>query len=490
MIATITPPKSKFMATIALLSVLPFLILGLFTIPSADDIFYHNYGKDKTLIEFSVHHYNTWTGRYFSNLMMSINPFSLTSNDGLYPLMTYSVQILFFLCAFFFLKTLLEIFKNTLSPFQQKELFQNTNLNLVSGFILLLWIALFFHKMPRPTDSLYWFAGSSSHLIAESFLLLGTGLYLKSFSLSKWGQINCFLLISILTIAICGSNETLMLQWIFLMAFSFVFEKAVLKRFNFKILLPLALSFLCFAVVFFAPGNKIRAANLHGGHDVLLLLIKPWGLIIETALRYLSFNLLILLFWSLPILKQINNYLPAFLKEKKSKVLFSLFWLGLFALTFVPSVWTMGGLPPRRVLNNTYFMILFLSFFILLLHIQHWTFLNRWKEKWDHYFSFRWQKIVFTFSFLLLFNNFFAWKDLIFIPKFLNSLHEREKIIKDIANQETELLLPPLDYFPSTIFYEDITTDPLDYRNIVFAEFYKLKSVKLNKPYNSNEVFW
>lgn len=483
-------PKIKFLAIIALLSVLPFLVLGAFTVPSADDIFYHNYGKDKTLLEFSVHHYNTWTGRYFSNLMMAINPYSLTSSEGFYPVMTYLVQIFFFSCAFFFTKTLVLIFKNGLNSFNQKELFKNLNLNLISGFILLIWIALFMHKMPRPTDSLYWFSGSSSHLIAEGFVLLSIATYFKSFALSKLNQINYYLLISVFTVAICGSNETLMIQWIFLMFFSLVFEKIIFNRINLKTLMPLSISLICFMVVYFAPGNKIRAANLHGGHDLLLLASKPWGLIIETSLRYLSLNLIIILFWSLPILKTIHNYLPNFLTERKSKFLFGLFWLGLFVLTFVPSVWTMGGLPPRRVLNNTYFMILFTSFFVVLININSWHFLFTWKNKWDLFFPFKWQKVVFALSFLFLFNNFFAWKDLIFIPKFLASVQERKSIVENPANLDTEIEIPPLSYFPSTFFYEDITTDAQDYRNLVFAEFYKLKSVKLTKPYNSSEVFW
>jgi hypothetical protein len=41
-------------------------------------------------------------------------------------------------------------------------------------------------------------------------------------------------------------------------------------------------------ILYFAPGNAVRGKELHGGHDILLLLVKPWGLIIETTVRYLS----------------------------------------------------------------------------------------------------------------------------------------------------------------------------------------------------------
>lgn len=459
----------RFLLTSAAVGIFPFLILSIFTIPSADDIFYHNYGLNKTTWEFLVDHYNTWTGRYFSNLMMAINPYSLTSDIFYYPLMTVAIQALFFYSCYLFLRVV----------FTKLHLFDIKKNLAVLVFCLLM--ALFFHKMPRPTDSLYWFAGSSSHLIAMSFCLLAGAIYLLSFKKKISAQIFSYFLISLLTICICGSNETLMLQWIFVIFFAFVFEKIVHDRFNFKILFPFVIALVCFAIVFFAPGNKIRAQNLQGGHDILLLMFKPWGLIVETSVRYLSLNLIILLFWSLPFLSLAFDKIPSYFKEKKTIYLFIFLWLGLFFLTFVPSIWTMGGLPPRRVLNNTYLMMLMLSFFIILLKIKDLNFLFRWKFNWDKYFPLKWQKLVFLLSFLVLFNHYFAWHDLFNVPRFVQALNERQQVIDDNKNKDLELT--PLSYFPTTFFYEDITTDPNNYRNVVFAEFYKLKSVKLTKDY-------
>jgi hypothetical protein len=477
----------SFMLSSSLLAILPFLCLSAFTIPSADDIFYHNYGLNKSLLEFLIHHYNTWTGRYFSNLLMAINPYSLTSQLSYYPLMTYGVQILFFLASFLFLKVLIiSLSLNLVDPLVTTKTakVEKIKLRTLTRLIYLLWIALFFHKMPRPTDSLYWFAGSSSHLVAMSFCLFASGLYLSSFKQNYLVQMFYYFLISLLTICICGSNETLMLQWIFLIFFAFIYERVVLNRLNLKLIFPFLISIICFAIVFLAPGNKIRAENLQGGHDLLLLVFKPLGLIVETCVRYLSVNLVILLFWSLPFLSRIFILIPAFLKEKRSIYLFVSLWFGFFFLTFVPSVWTMGGLPPRRVLNNTYLIILFLSFFILLLKINSWTFLFRFKHSWDKYFPMKLQKIAFLVSFLLLFNHYEAWKDLIHIPRFLSSLNERNELVLQSKGQD--LVLKPFSYFPTTFFYEDITTDPTNYRNVVFAEFYKLKSVKLSTQESPN----
>lgn len=473
----------QFISWVSLLGITPFFVFIFFTQPCADDIFYHNYGLTKTTWEFLNHHYNTWTGRYFSNLMMAINPYSLTSDPKFYPVMTFIVVSLFLSCSFFFLWTTLKILNFKISVKEKLA-------------VWLILLALFFHTMPRPADSLYWFAGSSSHLIALSFALLSLSLYFKSFTQSIPIQWLNYVAITVLSFCIAGSNETIMLQWIFILTFICFYEFYILKKVNFKILVPLTVTLIGFGIVFLAPGNKIRAQALNGGHDIVLLLFKPLGLIVETSIRYLSLNLIIVLFGVLPFLKRNYILIPDFLKSKSSSYLFFIFWLGLFFLTFVPSVWTMGGLPPRRVLNNTFFMILLLSALILLLQSQNWEWLYKLKTKWDQFFPQKIQKITFLLSYLFLFNHQQAWKDLINTPTYLSSQKERSNLIaiaqtkamnpssaQDTRDQRQDLILPPLRYFPSTYFYEDIRTDANDYRNLVFAEFYKLKSVKLSQDY-------
>jgi hypothetical protein len=74
-----------------------------------------------------------------------------------------------------------------------------------------------------------------------------------------------------------------------------------------------------------------------------------------------------------------------------------------------------------------------------------------------------------------------TWKDLFNLPDFIRSKYSRELILASAQN--THLILQPLGYFPTTFFYEDITTTSGDYRNIVVAEFYKLKSITLSTDY-------
>jgi hypothetical protein len=289
-------------------------------------------------------------------------------------------------------------------------------------------------------------------------------------------------LISVISFIVSGSNETLAIQWIFTLMFMVFYKRINFKRWDWTLYAPLIMALVGFLILYFAPGNAIRAKELKGGHDLLLLLIKPWGLILETTVRYISFGLLILILTFAPAFKKINANLPDFIKSKNSLRLLSLYGLGLFALTFVPSVWTMGGLPPRRVLNNMYLFFLLYGHFLLVISFHKLIFLERWSGKFHAALSERKIKLLFAASILVLFNNFVAWKDLLNSPKFLSSLEKRDSLVS--SGKNTDLILPPLSYFPTTYFYEDITVKPDDYRNIVFAEYYKLKSVILSQNYD------
>lgn len=262
--------------------------------------------------------------------------------------------------------------------------------------------------------------------------------------------------------------------------FGIFYHAVIEKRWEKSLVLPLLVAVIGFGILYLAPGNIVRAKELHGGHDIGLLLIKPWGLIIETTARYLSLSLLLSALLFFPFLKSMNSRISTRAKEPRSLMLLGLFGLGLFALTFVPSVWTMGGLPPRRVLNNTYLLFLLYGTFLLILFAHKLDFLRRWSDRLYTLSNIQ-LKILIAVSSLFLFNHFYAWKDLLHLPHFLNSMEKRQTLVS--ANPHQDLTLPNLEYFPTTFFYEDITVKTDDYRNVVFSEFYKLKSVRLAKEY-------
>ena len=454
---------------VSFVSIIPFFIFFFFTAPCSDDIFYHNYALNKTTWEFLVNHYNTWTGRYFSNLMMAVNPFTLTSNPNVYPIMMLSLFLFFTASLFFLFRVITKHFSNA----DDQKHFN------VNGFILaIITLALYLHKMPRVTDTFYWFAGTSSHLLPMCFILFSIGLYIRGFKLQsrQMGALSV-IFASLSGIIVCGSNETLALQWIFILGFAFLYNRIVYSHWERVLILPFSIAILSFLFLYFAPGNEIRAKDLSGGHSLVLMLYKPLGLVIETAFRYLSLSLIAFVLLFFPKIKKLNNDLSMTLKSNKSRYSLYLFGFGIFGLTFVPSVWTMGSLPPHRVLNNTYLFFILLGAFLILVSAHEMNFLDRWAKR----VSYKGLIYIFFLSQVALFNSFYAWKDFFNLPNFIRSRNSRELILASAQN--THLIVQPLGYYPTTFLYEDITTNAGDYRNIVVAEFYKLKSVTLSKDY-------
>tara|TARA_B110001454_G_scaffold219057_1_gene249599 strand:- start:37100 stop:38470 length:1371 start_codon:yes stop_codon:yes gene_type:complete len=453
-------------------SLAPFFVFFFFTTPLADDIFYHNYAQDKTTWEFLVHHYNTWTGRYFSNLMMAVNPFTLTSNTAVYPWMMIALFFVFILSLFFLVRTLIKI--GGRSP-------KNVSYSALAFPVTIILIALFFHKMPRVTDTFYWFSGTSSHLLPICLLFVSIGLYLRGLHLPN-GSMRplSVVFVTLASFIVSGSNETLAVQWIFTLFFTFVYQRLIFNRCERGLIIPFLAALIGFTILYFAPGNAIRGKELHGGHDILLLLAKPWGLIIETTVRYISLAGLIALVAVFPTLKEFHQNISEKMKTKQSQLMLVGFGLTIFALTFVPSVWTMGGLPPRRVLNNTYLFFLLYGTFLIVLFANKLGFLQRWSDR----PSGKKVNFVFAISLLILFNNFYAWKDLVNLPKYLDSEKKRQVIVS--SGQGKDVILTPLAYFPTTFYYEDVRTNAEDYRNIVFAKFYNLKSVALSQDYEGD----
>lgn len=458
----------RWLFNVALFSLIPFIFFLFKTVPCSDDFFYHNYAQGKTLTEFLVDHYNTWTGRYFSNFLMAVSPFTLTSNLDVYPWMTVSIFILFAVSSYFFFYQIILFF-----PTKQP--------GLKSLYISTIVIGLFFHKMPRVSDTFYWYPGSSAHLIALSFCLICIGLLLTrgtSKKISLASNMTRTFLISLLSFFICGSNETIAMQWIFILFFIFGFFRFHYRKWEWTLIFPLSISIFGFLIMFFAPGTAIRAAALKTHPSVLLTLVKPWGLLIETSIRYLSLNLIILCFWLAPYSVKFNNSIPLLNSNKKIKILLSFFCIGTLVLTFVPSVWTMGGLPPRRVLNNSYFFFLVFMPFLIVLWAKEIHFWHSWQEKLDNILGLKWQKAVIAIGFFLTFNNFTAWNDVFHYSSFLKSWQHRLELIHQ--NKKMDLAVPELNYFPETFYYEDITTDPADYRNTNYIQFFDLKSIVID----------
>jgi hypothetical protein len=157
--------------------------------------------------------------------------FTLSSDVKVYPFMMISLFVVFILSLFFLIRTLIKTWDQS-----QK----NVSYLALAFPVTLILTALFFHKMPRVTDTFYWFSGTSSHLLPISFLFISAGLYLRGLTLPL-GSMRPFsvVIVTVASFIASGSNETLAVQWIFTLFFVFVYQRLIFNRRERVLILPL-----------------------------------------------------------------------------------------------------------------------------------------------------------------------------------------------------------------------------------------------------------
>jgi hypothetical protein len=441
-----------------LLALFPFFYIGFFSRPQTDDFGYYTGFFEANRLDYLIHHYYTWTGRYFATFLIGYSPYAF-GNKAAYPF----IGLTLFLSYIFVLKYL---FQTLLSSF-----FKSWQIWLITLGVF----ALYLHRMPRVSDALYWLAGSLTYSVAPLLGLLFWAIHLR------YRHFVTGILLVFMCAVIAGSNEVFMLQWFFFMSWCTLFFWWLEKKWSWTFALSSVTAFLGALVVFLSPGNDARADELANDsqHVLWLTLIKPLGLCIEVTARYLSFSALLLLIIAIPHFRKIQPRIPSWFFSKGARIWMLLLMGGSFYLTFVPGVWVMGGLPPKRALDICYFFMIFLSAIVIFqsLETEGWPDrVFRWFEtrSCTHYLT-----IGLALSFIFTFNNFNAWKDVFIVNAYAQEFDSREKFLTQHPGEAVSV--DPILHRPSNLLREEISTDPQNDLNKAYAHYCGVKSVRLNR---------
>ena len=139
----------NFWLLLGLVSIAPFLIISYYNQPSVDDFYFTVKSQSIGALNAQIEWYLTWTGRYFSTFILSINP--LVYNN----LMLYkTIPVLLIVGLWLSLSLLVQaIFINI----KTKHLF----------FISTSIMTLFFFQMPSISQGVYWLAGAVTYQLGN-----------------------------------------------------------------------------------------------------------------------------------------------------------------------------------------------------------------------------------------------------------------------------------------------------------------------------------
>lgn len=418
-------------------------------------------------------HYFEWSGRYSSNALYAIYPLILGLFDGYQYIPGLLLLALFFATAFL----LSSIFRIR---------WYNRTILLAS----LCFVSIYPVGMTSPASSLFWLAGAMTYQSANILFLVIAGLMLRLAdrqARSAGYSVPLFVLLLLMTFAI-GTNETSMLALTGLALFGVLVRRhagwALLKPW-----LPIVfVALVCFAVVYFSPGNVIRAADFPLRHDLSRSLQGSMTMGLKILWLWISSPALIASSLMLPFAVLLLAALSArrfSVSKKMIAVLLSFTFIMPVLLQF-PAWWSMGGWPPPRTVDAIYF--LFLLSWYLTLGVITLYYLERGKGKCllpPHHPSSAVALLLLAGLFTAAVLGSQAYRlartDLFQLARpYHEYLNARYQQIEQ-AKAAGQYYLAVADYrqaLPRTIFFNDIMQNPDDWRNVCYADYFGLKKIK------------
>jgi hypothetical protein len=454
--------KKYFWWAVLLLLFFPLVVLVFFNHPSADDYCYvvDVYNRGFWASQWAT--YNNWTGRYASTFLLNGSPILWGSFAG-YKLLSFVLLFLSAVSCLYFVKTVLN----------KKSI--DVPVIAVSVCILFLYLV----KMPSLTEGFYWLSGAITYQLGNiaSLTVITMVLNFRK-NYSHWK----LLAAAGLVIMICGSNETSMLEFVYILCAMMAFEYASTRSIPVHYFALLVVALIGASVIILAPGNAIRSANFEGKKNIFIAMMFAGGVGIIRIQEWLQ-DILILIVLFLPFLKQAEA--TAADHRKITPVILALYPLfigGILIVGYFPAFWSIGFEPPSRTVNVMYWTFCFSCLHYVIL--------------WVIYIKQKSGVFVRVPQFVLWILVFIAFRDL--APQ--NNLRtatmdlvsgrastydrEMEARYKEMEkNKGGSVVWKPLTAIPKSIFFVDIEPGhPEDWKNLCTSDYFHLKSLDLTKP--------
>lgn len=449
---------------LALFGVLPFVLLGLFAHPSADDWYMAADTLEKGFWQSNIDFYLGLTGRFFSSALLFMNPILVSFT----AFKAYCVLLVL---------SLLFSMRWALAAWFPETTTGWSLLLAVMGCVVFLW------GMASPAQGLYWGTGSVGYTLPGVLAFCVAALLGRQCLDTAWRpQPARLLAAALLAVAITGCSEVAMalfLAHITALNAWFFWRHRRISR---PLLIVLLATCLGVAVVVLTPGNanrgtwytsEVRHAPVPALLMALRLAVRQVGIWL-VFLPFLLFSLITASVWpaALQLKRRRAWELMAVALLLMSACVFGAFFLG---------TWSMGGVIPQRAIN------LALLFFLI-----DWLLLLAGLISLLRSFHLRLPQpglilslgafVALALSAAFLNNNIKrAWGDLLSGRAALYDQESSHRHALIRATLAPDVLVPALTARPYTLFFNDLTTDPANWRNTGCARFFRKHTIAL-KP--------
>jgi hypothetical protein len=438
-------------------TLLPFFILSLYNHPSADDYSETFTTRQNGFWGFQKLWYFTWSGRYFDNILLSINPLVYGANWA------YKFNAIILLSLFV-----------TATYWLSGRLFKSSDKVNKIAFTFFFVLAFIF-LLPDVGQGIFWQSGSYTCFSAEilTVFLMGSMLSYYQSGNEKW----YFAISCLLVIAVIGLYELNMIYTDIFIAIVLAISVIRKRKLKFPALLfTIAVLFSLLEVT--APGNAKRGEFFPNAHHFLFS-IKESFLYGNTLLMH----------W-LPFMFLISLLLVDLLSKGISwnTTLDNVFsvppLLSLMACLFIPFIglvgcyWAQGARPVSRTVNVIYFYfeigMIYFSFSSLKYIIK-----KRPGFKVPAYIK---VPLILIFLFVLRINNIsLAYRDIVLGGA---SAYSKERVARDefLMNFKGDsCIVEPIKKVPDSFYFEDITADQNFWINTAYNGYYHKRFIGIKE---------
>lgn len=435
----------------------PFLVLGAFNHPSADDFSYTNMASHG-FWQAQKYWYLNWEGRYFTTVLLSLNPLGIKSL-ALYQLMPLLLAAGLVHALYLLVK---ELGGGALSRQQ----------SLTAALVFCL---LYVANMPDICQAFYWFTGAWTYQSANILLLYLLTCIARVFRGVQQEKMRYQALSVFLALAIAGSNETVMVLLVCMLSMMLAWIFWSTRRINGFLALVLLAAAAGGAIVMAAPGNAVRMAEDFPTRYGLSFAVPAAAVAALKSIFHWAVTLpvagmtVIAVMWARQVALQ---------RAKAGSVLFihpvyslAAFW-GLLAGGLCPSFWSMGGLPPGRIMDLMYFVFLLGWFFNVYILTEYAVRKGLLPEVLLPRFVTVGICLFLFLSFLKEDQNIrIAYSDLLSgkAAAYGSQVAQRHE---QLAQCGDTCEVGGYVRMPRTIYFDDITRDPTDWRNKSYSEFF------------------
>ncbi len=489
---------AKVLGVIFLISLISLYWIARYDYLSGDDFWYlaqtqHIWQQTgsvvevvKAALEQTVQRYFEWQGNFSFIFLTFLQP--ATFGEQYYGLTAVLTLTTLVLCGLYFFWTLLRSYMQASRS--------------VSWIISLLLVFLLVQYMYEPVEGLYWHPGAVSYTFFYALGLWMNGLLLQMMRhTTLCRRLLCFVPALILAPIVGGSNYSTALVSSMLVFFLIVYLFIKKQRQSLVLSLPVFMLLVAALLVSIcAPGNGLRQQTV-GEPSVIKGGIVSVVYAVYSMANATTIPVLIVWLFIAPLVYQL---------ARKSKMDFShpvwvvILLFGLYAALGMPCFYALGFAIPERNINLIYFSyypVVLCAMFYLFGWISH-CFAGKLPDcKIGVLYERRFGTVFTAFCLLfaiavggqisvdkgedggLAFSHMPAGLSAAYslatgeAQEFHVQMIERAEICRKA--QGDDVVLSARTAEPWTLAYEDITTDPADWKNTGMAEYYGNASVRL-----------